>query len=148
SCTFLVGNGDGDKCDFFDHGHGSFSFSGFNLWIINLLPSGSCTTAMWQHGLSNGSAAKGTCRSFNRLIASSKFSISISTLFPSADGFHLSPTLPNPDWSALTVSIDLQPSQSRACRRRSHTRPISRGPSRQMFSIRERLHKILSPVPY
>src|SRR6266404_9955271 len=88
SCAFLVGNGDGDKCDFFDHGHGSFSFSGFNLWIINLLPSWSCTTAMWQHGLLNGSAANGTCRSFNLLIASSKFSISIATLVPSADGFH------------------------------------------------------------
>ena len=24
--------------------------SGFSLWIINLFPSGSCTTAMWQHG--------------------------------------------------------------------------------------------------
>src|ERR1700694_2871300 len=85
---FLIGNGDGDKCDFLDYGHGCFSFSGFNLWMINLLPSGSWTTAMWQHGLSNGSAANGTFRSFNRLIASSKFSISIATLVPSADGFH------------------------------------------------------------
>src|SRR6202043_2916707 len=94
SRAFLVGHGDGDECNFLDHGHGSFAFSGFNLWIINLLPSGSCTTAMWQHGLSNGSAANGTCRSFNRAIASSKFSISIATLVPSADGFHWSPALP------------------------------------------------------
>jgi hypothetical protein len=44
--SFFVRNSDGDKCYFFDHKHSPFSFSGFNLWIINLLPSGSCTTAM------------------------------------------------------------------------------------------------------
>src|SRR6266480_2971153 len=29
-----------------DHLQIPFSFSGFNLWMINLFPSGSCTTAM------------------------------------------------------------------------------------------------------
>src|SRR6267378_609362 len=78
-----------DPCAFHcDHGQGSFSFSGLSLWMMILLPSGSFITAMWQHGLSNGSASNGTCRSFKRLIASSKFSISNATLVPSSAGFH------------------------------------------------------------
>src|SRR5207244_719497 len=89
SRAFLVGNGDGDECDFVrDHGQGSFSFSGLSLWMMILLPSGSLITAMRQHGLSNGSASNGTCRSFNRLIASSKFSTSSAALVPSSAGFH------------------------------------------------------------
>ena len=44
--AFRIGNGDRDKCYFLDHAQIPFSFSGFNLWMMSLLPSGSCTTAM------------------------------------------------------------------------------------------------------
>src|SRR6266699_435369 len=45
--AFLVRNGNGDECNFLcNHLQIPFSFSGFNLWIINLFPSGSCTMAM------------------------------------------------------------------------------------------------------
>src|SRR6266404_8958657 len=48
SRAFLIRNCDGDKCDFLNHSHEQipFSFSGFNLWTINLLPSGSWMIAM------------------------------------------------------------------------------------------------------
>src|SRR6266436_3747900 len=80
--AFLVRNGNGDECNLLDHLQIPFSLSGFNLWMINLFPSGSCTTLMWQHGVSNGSAAKRTCRSFNRMIASSKSSTSSAAPVP------------------------------------------------------------------
>src|SRR5438105_9362878 len=83
---FFVRNGDGDKSNFLDHQHTPLWFSGFNLWIINLFPSGSCTTAIRQQGVSNGSAANRTWRSFNCLIASSKSSTSNAAPVPCSDG--------------------------------------------------------------
>src|SRR4051812_34597402 len=79
--TFHVGHWRSNKCDFPDHGY-------FNLWMIILLPSGSCTTAIQQTGLSIFSAANVTSAALKSLMAASKSSTSIATLVPSDDGFH------------------------------------------------------------
>src|SRR5207244_2200269 len=41
SSALRVGNGNGYKCNFFDHKQTPFSFSGFSLWMTNLFPWGS-----------------------------------------------------------------------------------------------------------
>src|SRR5205085_6454938 len=64
ACALGVRNCNSNESYFFNHKQGSFSFSGFNLWITMLLPSGSPMIAIWQHGLSNGLVVKGTFRSF------------------------------------------------------------------------------------
>src|SRR5205085_12167396 len=93
SRAFLVRNGNGNKCDFFNHMQGPFSFSGFNLCMTMLFPSGSLMIAIQQQGLSYASTTKGTCRSFNDFIASSKFSTSNAAPVPCSEGSHCGPTL-------------------------------------------------------
>src|ERR1700745_2999425 len=86
--AFCIRDGNGDKRYLFNHKQGSFSFSGFNLWITMLLPSGSPMIAIWQHGLSNGSVVKGTFRSFKEFMVSSKFSTSKDASVPRCVGSH------------------------------------------------------------